>query len=805
MQLYLGGYGLELDDLKALRTWGSKTPGHPEYGHTDGVEITTGPLGQGLVLRRRLRLRRALRARPVRPGCRSRHEPVRPLHLRHRRRRRPAGGRHERGILARRPPGARQPRSRSTTATRSRSRTTRTSPSPRMSPPATRPTTGTCRWSTGRRPASTSRTSHELNAAIEAAKAVTDKPSLIILKHHHRLAVAREAEHRQDPRLRARRRGARRGQGGARLRPRPDLRGRAGRLEHTRWRARTRQPRRTPSGRTASTPGPQANPERKALLRPHLARCAARTASRRRCPSSRRARTCRPAPRPARCCQRARRGDPRTVGRLGRPRRVEQHHDRGREVVRPAGALDARVGRRPYGRVLHFGIREHAMGAIVNGIVAARQHPRVRRHVPDLQRLHAPGRAARGADEGAVHLRLDARLRRARRRRPDPPADRAARGAARHPGPRRRAPGDANEVAWAWKTILERRDGPGRASPSPARTSRCSRAATARPSGDTLRLGRERRQGRVRARRGAGRHARRDPHRHRLRGAARRRRPRAAEGRGHQRPRRSRRRAWSGSRSRTPRTANRCCPKAVTARVSVEAGVALTWRGIRRRRRPLRVDRALRRIRRLQDPVPRVRHHDRSAVVRRQGIARPPSATTRTRRKKINDRQHHHPSHSCPRKASASGSTTSRVSASSPAASQKLIDDTQRRRRDHEPDDLRQRLAKGDAYDAQVAELAAQPAPASTTRSSRSRPTTSPAACDIFRPVFDATNGVDGRVSIEVEPDLAHDTAGTIAQAKQLWAKVDRPNVDDQDSGDVRRPRGDHRADRRWASASTSR
>lgn len=48
VQLYLGGFGLELDDLKALRTLGSKTPGHPEYGHTDGVEITTGPLGQGL-------------------------------------------------------------------------------------------------------------------------------------------------------------------------------------------------------------------------------------------------------------------------------------------------------------------------------------------------------------------------------------------------------------------------------------------------------------------------------------------------------------------------------------------------------------------------------------------------------------------------------------------------------------------------------------------------------------------------------------------------------------------------------------
>jgi transketolase len=47
-QLYLSGYGLELDDLKALRKWGSKTPGHPEHGHTAGVEMTTGPLGQGL-------------------------------------------------------------------------------------------------------------------------------------------------------------------------------------------------------------------------------------------------------------------------------------------------------------------------------------------------------------------------------------------------------------------------------------------------------------------------------------------------------------------------------------------------------------------------------------------------------------------------------------------------------------------------------------------------------------------------------------------------------------------------------------
>ena len=48
IQLYLGGFGLEMDDLQQLRTWGSRTPGHPEVHHTDGVEITTGPLGQGL-------------------------------------------------------------------------------------------------------------------------------------------------------------------------------------------------------------------------------------------------------------------------------------------------------------------------------------------------------------------------------------------------------------------------------------------------------------------------------------------------------------------------------------------------------------------------------------------------------------------------------------------------------------------------------------------------------------------------------------------------------------------------------------
>lgn len=85
-------------------------------------------------------------------------------------------------------------------------------------------------------------------------------------------------------------------------------------------------------------------------------------------------------------------------------------------------------------------------------------------------------------------------------------------------------------------------------------------------------------------------------------------------------------------------------------------------------------------------------------------------------------------------------------------------------------------LAKGDAYDAQVATLAA--AGKSVTEAVFEITTHDVATgCDILRPIYEATNRVDGRVSIEVEPGLAHDAAGTIAQGSELWAKVDRPNV----------------------------
>jgi transaldolase len=85
-------------------------------------------------------------------------------------------------------------------------------------------------------------------------------------------------------------------------------------------------------------------------------------------------------------------------------------------------------------------------------------------------------------------------------------------------------------------------------------------------------------------------------------------------------------------------------------------------------------------------------------------------------------------------------------------------------------------LAKGEAYAEQVAELAA--AGASTTEAIFEITTRDVAdACDIFAGVYATSNGFDGRVSIEVEPGLANDTAGTVAQAKELFAKVSRENV----------------------------
>jgi transaldolase len=85
-------------------------------------------------------------------------------------------------------------------------------------------------------------------------------------------------------------------------------------------------------------------------------------------------------------------------------------------------------------------------------------------------------------------------------------------------------------------------------------------------------------------------------------------------------------------------------------------------------------------------------------------------------------------------------------------------------------------LATGNAYDEKVSELAKK---GTSVHDAVFEIITADVAdaCDVFRPVYDATDGQDGRVSIEVEPGLAHDTAGTSAQAEQLWDTVSKANV----------------------------
>ena len=97
--LFLTGYDLTLDDLKAFRQWGSKTPGHPEYRHTPGVETTTGPLGQGLANAVGMAMAEAFLA----AGTTARVSDRGPLYLRPGQRRRPDGRGFSRGSLPGRP------------------------------------------------------------------------------------------------------------------------------------------------------------------------------------------------------------------------------------------------------------------------------------------------------------------------------------------------------------------------------------------------------------------------------------------------------------------------------------------------------------------------------------------------------------------------------------------------------------------------------------------------------------------------------------------------------------------------------
>ena len=207
IQLYLSGYGLELDDLKQLRTWGSLTPGHPEHGHTAGVETTTGPLGQGVGNA----VGMAMAARRERglldPDAARGREPVRPHHLVLRLRRRHRGGHLQRGVLAGRHPAAGQPH-----------------PDLRRQPHLDRgrhdhravrgrrgPLRGLRLARAARSTGSPARGKYDENVQALAAalrrRQGGHRPAVVHrAAHHHRLARAERAEHRQGARQRPRRR-----------------------------------------------------------------------------------------------------------------------------------------------------------------------------------------------------------------------------------------------------------------------------------------------------------------------------------------------------------------------------------------------------------------------------------------------------------------------------------------------------------------------------------------------------------------------------------------------------------------------
>ena len=104
-------------------------------------------------------------------------------------------------------------------------------------------------------------------------------------------------------------------------------------------------------------------------------------------------------------------------------------------------------------------------------------------------------------------------------------------------------------------------------------------------------------------------------------------------------------------------------------------------------------------------------------------------------------------------------------------------------------------LSKGSAYDAQVRELAQRGADVDATITAVTTDDVR-AACDILAPQFEASNGVDGRVSIEVDPRLAHDTDATVAQADRAAQDRRSPERPDQDSRDAGRHSRHRQGDR---------
>ncbi len=399
VQLYLGGFGLELDDLKALRTWGSLTPGHPEYGHTDGVEITTGPLGQGLAssvgFAYAARYERGLFDPDAAAGTSPFDHFIYVI---------ASDGDLQEGVTSEASSLAGHQELGNLVVLYDSNQISiedDTNVAFTEDVAARYEAYGwhvqTVDWKkTGEYVEDVA----ELYAAIEAAKGETSKPSIIVLKtiigwpspgkqntgkvHGSALGADELAATKKvlgwDPDKTF-------------VVPEDVLEhtralGERGAAAHAAWQESLRR-----LGR--------GEPRAQGAVRPPAGARAAR-GHRRRAARLRGRQGCLDPRRVGHRDQRPRRRAARALGRLRRPRRVEPHHDQGREVVHPVGVVDPRVvGRpvRPRAALRHPRARH---GRDRQRHRAARPDPRVRRHVPDLQRLHAPVGAPRVADEHPV-------------------------------------------------------------------------------------------------------------------------------------------------------------------------------------------------------------------------------------------------------------------------------------------------------------------------------------------------------------------------------------------------------------------
>ncbi len=598
IQLYLSGYGLELDDLKALRTWGSLTPGHPEHGHTAGVETTTGPLGQGVGnavgMAMAARRERGLLDPDAAPG-----ESV----FDHRIYAICSDGDIEEGVSGEASSLAGHQKLGNLTVIYDDNQISieddtniALSEDVGLRYEAYGWHVQTVDW---RRPDGTYvEDVAALEAALEAAEAETERPSFIRLRtiiawpapneqntgkaHGSALGADEVAATKKvlgfDPEKTLRRR-----RGAARARP-PGAYAR-GQAAHADWQQRVRRLGRGQPGAHGSCSTGCSSPDPAGRLDRRAAELRGRPEGDGHPQGVRRG------------ARRDRAGAARAVGRLGRPRRVQQHDDRrasrrsSRPSTRPrsspaartAGCCTSASASTAMGSILN-GITLHGLTRVYGGtflVFSDYMRPAVR--LAALMKLPVTYVWTHDSiglgEDGPTHQPIEHLA-----------ALRAI------PGLDVVRPGDANETVVAWRTILEHTDRPAGALPDPAE--RADLRPLARLAGRHHRRGGRHRPRCVRAGRGRGEaDPGGDPHRHRLGGLARGGGPEAAGGR---------RRCHPGGvhavpgvvlRSRTTPTGTRCCRPGVKARVSVEAGGRDGLAGPGRRRRRVREHRALRRER----------------------------------------------------------------------------------------------------------------------------------------------------------------------------------------------------------------